>query len=96
VKQFVQTCWAAPSQWEGQLKDGRALYIRVRHGHLRVRISDGPTTDISHAVRGPTLLHEQLDELHESFMDTATMVQAVSGVLDFSRAPVPEAWTPES
>ena len=30
------TCIAAPSQWEGRTTDGRWVYIRYRHGRLRV------------------------------------------------------------
>ncbi len=31
-----KTCWACPAQWEGQLDDGRYIYIRYRWGYLQV------------------------------------------------------------
>lgn len=34
IDRIVQTCAACPSQWEGFLTDGRAFYIRFRHGSL--------------------------------------------------------------
>lgn len=34
IARIVQTCSSHPSQWEGYLADGRAFYIRYRHGHL--------------------------------------------------------------
>jgi hypothetical protein len=50
-----RTCTACPSQWEGQLDDGRALYARYRHGHLYVGIAD----TISSAVRDEQPLIDQ-------------------------------------
>lgn len=34
------TSLAAPSQWEGELEDGRFVYIRYRHGRGAVRTGD--------------------------------------------------------
>lgn len=36
VKALIKTCPAFPSQWEGVLEDGRAVYIRYRWGRLTV------------------------------------------------------------
>jgi len=41
------TCIACPSQWEGTLEDGRAIYARYRHGELSVGVGN----DINEAVR---------------------------------------------
>jgi hypothetical protein len=38
IATVTQTCGACPSQWEGQLVDGRPIYIRFRHAELSVRI----------------------------------------------------------
>ena len=39
VAQLEMTCGACPSQWEGELEDGRAIYIRYRWGRLGVVIA---------------------------------------------------------
>lgn len=38
IKNIVQTCYACPSQWEAETLDGKAVYIRYRHGVLSVRL----------------------------------------------------------
>ena len=40
IAKIVQTCIACPSQWEGEFEDGSKLYIRYRHGTLRVEKGD--------------------------------------------------------
>ena len=40
VKEITQTCFACPSQWEGKTIGGDEVYIRYRHGDLRVDIND--------------------------------------------------------
>lgn len=52
---LIKTCNACPEQYEGQLEDGRMVYIRYRHGYGSIRISDAPTSDIYHAVTGKEL-----------------------------------------
>ena len=52
VTTIKQTCSACPSQWEGTLSDGKMIYVRYRWGYLSIRVSPGPTTDISDAVGG--------------------------------------------
>ncbi len=37
---LAQTCNACPAQWEGELTDGRALYVRYRYGRLQVEAGD--------------------------------------------------------
>ena len=36
MKRFIRTCIACPSQWEGELDDGRWLYVRYRGGRFSV------------------------------------------------------------
>lgn len=36
IEHLTQTCGACPSQWEGELEDGRMLYIRYRWGYLSI------------------------------------------------------------
>ncbi len=39
VAKLEMTCGAFPSQWEGELVDGRAIYIRYRWGELVIAIA---------------------------------------------------------
>jgi len=50
VKNITQTCGACPSQWEGNLKDGRMFYARYRRGCLSIEISKEPTNDVYMAI----------------------------------------------
>ena len=34
LKSLEKTCFACPSQWEGQLENGEYIYIRYRYGSL--------------------------------------------------------------
>lgn len=43
VKSIIRTCYACPSQWEGETEDGRKVYVRYRHGLLSVGL--GATMD---------------------------------------------------
>ncbi len=43
VTRIVNTCLAAPSQWEGVTSDNRRIYVHYRHGSLRIGI--GHTQD---------------------------------------------------
>lgn len=68
-----QTCEACPSQWEGTLEDGRALYVRYRYGFLSFRLSPGPTEDVYDAVRGEEVWGQQVGDGLDGDMDTETM-----------------------
>jgi hypothetical protein len=39
VKTITQTCFACPSQWEGQTTNGDSIYVRHRWGTLRVDLN---------------------------------------------------------
>lgn len=36
IVKLVETCSAAPSQWEGELSDGRMFFVHYRHGTLSI------------------------------------------------------------
>ena len=84
VSTLRQTCLVAPSQWEGHLRDGRMYHVWYRHGHLWVHESVSPTEDVMDAVRGPRILDRNRGDLHDSYMDEATMVEETASVLDFT------------
>ena len=46
ILDLKQTCESCPSQWEGQLTDTRAIYIRFRNRNLTIQVSEvGGTVD---------------------------------------------------
>ena len=74
-KTLVKTCSACPSQWEGQLEDGRYVYIRFRWGHLSVRAS---AESIDEAVTGGEELYSGgPDDVHpfDGVMSTCEMLK---------------------
>lgn len=44
-KTLVKTCERWPAQWEGELTDGRQVYVRYRHGWLSIGL--GETMDLA-------------------------------------------------
>ncbi len=58
VSRIVNISLAAPSQWEGVTSDNRRVYIRYRHGSLRIGI--GQTQD--EAVTDGTTYTAQLGD----------------------------------
>jgi hypothetical protein len=85
VSRLRQTCLVAPSQWEGHLQDGRMYHVRYRHGHLWVHESAEPTEAGMDAVRGRRILDRMRGDLHDGYMDEATMVEETASVLDFTQ-----------
>lgn len=39
VAEDNKTCWGAPTQWEGTLKDGRSFYFRYRWGRAYLGVA---------------------------------------------------------
>lgn len=40
IKIIKQTCKNSPSQWDGELNDGREIYIRYRWGTIEVYVAN--------------------------------------------------------
>ena len=69
LRTLEKTCEACPAQWEGQLEDGRYVYVRYRWGVLRVGMGD--TKDQAIGDRG------SCTDFHDRFhgtMDTEAML----------------------
>lgn len=85
-----RTCLACPSQWEGTLEDGRAVYARYRHGELSIGVGD----DIDEAVRNArsdvAVYAEEIGEGLDGFMDFEELKVKLCGVLEFSAGLVVE------
>ncbi len=62
-----RTTWACPTQWEGELEDGRTLYARCRHGELSVGIGAGPDAAVANGMSKDALCHDLVEEAPMSF-----------------------------
>jgi hypothetical protein len=83
VTSLKKTCIACPSQWEGTLDDGRALYVRYRWGGLSV----GAGEDIDDAIsrwRDDALFEEDVGDGLDGFMDLPELKDHLRGLLDFA------------
>ena len=83
IKRLAQTCGACPSQWEGWLDDGRAIYVRYRWGYLSICISSEPTEDIYEAVRGEEIFGERLGGGWEGVLEVEELIEATKNILKF-------------
>jgi hypothetical protein len=83
VAALTNTCIACPSQWEGALDDGRAVYARYRYGGLSVGIGK----DIDEAVRkgmsDQALYASDVGDGLDGFMDFKELKAHLHGLLEF-------------
>jgi len=56
---------ACPAQWEGELNDGRMLYIRFRWVCLEIRVSPEPTDNIMEAVNGNVIYNKSISDAYD-------------------------------
>jgi len=79
------TCRACPSQWEGETEDGRAIYVRYRHGYLSAGVGstmdDAVTAGWNFEALGSepgdgVLIHsEKVTDENDGVMSTAEMLE---------------------
>lgn len=75
IQSLEQTCWAAPSQWEGRTVDDRPVYIRYRHGTLTVQV--GPVgASIDDALATVPIYDEDVGDKLGSVLDWDEVVDA--------------------
>lgn len=85
VIKLEKTCDACPSQWELTLEDGRMVYVRFRWGNFTANISPSPTTQISDAVSGESLLSlENFSDSLDGYLEESKMIEILSEKLNFS------------
>jgi hypothetical protein len=77
---LTQTCFACPSQWEGQLDDGRYVYIRYRWGMLKARTSLVSVNDA--VLQGEVLYSQAHGDALAGEMSTADMLQTIGAQYD--------------
>jgi len=70
LRELKQTCWACPSQWEIELKDGRYVYARFRWGDIGFGIGETLTKAVRNYNYG-----EQVSGEYDGVMNTKTMVK---------------------
>lgn len=85
------TSMAAPSQWEGQLADGRIIYVRYRHGRGVVRVGESAegarqgSIEIVFDSDGRATNTDPLgavphgnEQLHDGFLSTDTLLDLLT------------------
>jgi len=82
IKKLERTCFACPSQWEGELEDGRMIYIRYRWGCLEVSISKNTIKDVSDAVEGRPIYQKYIGGDYDGVMDNEEMLSILKDVIE--------------
>ena len=77
IKSLQQTCFACPSQWEGELEDGRFIYIRYRWGNLGFGIGNTLSEAIENYNYG-----EDLGKEFDGVMETNDMLRHLGDMAD--------------
>jgi hypothetical protein len=83
VLTLKKTCLACPSQWEGDLDDGRAVYARFRHGHLSVGIGETVERAVDNAMSGQALYEGQIGDGLDGIMDFEELKAHLRGLIEF-------------
>lgn len=84
IKELEKTCWACPSQWEGFLEDGRAIYIRYRWGYLSIRISKDETNEIQDAVCGEEIFGRQVGDGFGGVIELDAVLKLATDVIEYA------------
>jgi hypothetical protein len=83
VVSLRNTCIACPSQWEGTLEDGRAIYARYRHGELSVGVGDDINEAVRNGMSDQALYASDLGNGLDGFMDFRELKARLHGQLEF-------------
>jgi hypothetical protein len=78
-----KTCLACPSQWEGALEDGRAVYARFRHRHLSVAVGQTSKEAVDNAMSDQALYEGEIGDALDGFMDFEELKTHLRGLLEF-------------
>ena len=84
VVALTKTCLACPSQWDGVLEDGRAIYARYRHGALSVGIGDDPEEAVRNSWTERALYADYVGDGFDGFMNFDELKIHLHGLLEFS------------
>lgn len=83
VLSLKKTCSACPSQWEGALDDGGAVYARFRHGHLSVGIGETVERAVDNAMSDQALYEGEIGDGLDGFMDFEELKAHLRGLIEF-------------
>ncbi len=83
VTALKRTCLACPSQWEGTLEDGRAVYARYRHGELSIGVGDEIDEAVRNASSDIALYAGEVGDGLDGFMSFKELKAQLCGVLEF-------------
>jgi len=78
---LTRTCLACPSQWEGVLDDGRAIYVRYRHGELSVGIGGDIDDAVRNGMSDQALYAADIGDGLDGFMDVEELKTRLHGLL---------------
>ena len=78
-----RTCIACPSQWEGTLEDGRAIYARYRHGELSVGVGNDLNEAVRNGMSDQALYADHIGDGLDGFMDFEELKAHLCGLLEF-------------
>jgi hypothetical protein len=101
VVALKKTCLACPSQWEGTLEDGRAVYARYRGGALSVGVGGHIDEAVSNGMSDHALFADYVGDGLDGFMDFEELKTHLHGLLEFPTDLVVEnerepSWDPEA
>lgn len=95
-----RTCIACPSQWEGALEDGRAIYARYRHGELSVGVGNDIDEAVRNGMSDQALHADQIGDGVDGFMNFQELKAYLHGLLEFPADLVEHdhrpSWDPET
>lgn len=96
-----KTCTACPSQWEGALEDGRAIYARYRRGELSVGVGVGIDKAVGNGMTDQALYADYIGDGLDGYMDFEELKVHLHGLLEFPADLVVENerrpnWDPEA
>ena len=77
------TSIACPSQWEGTLEDGRAIYVRYRHGALSVGVGNDTDEAVRNSRSDHAVFEDYVGDGLDGFMDFEELKCHLHGLLEF-------------
>lgn len=83
VVAMKQTCSACPSQWEGELEDGRMLYVRYRWGELSAGVGEDIKAAVKNGRSEETLFFEHVGDGFDGSMTFEELKGHLQGLLEF-------------
>lgn len=85
-----KTSLACPSQWEGELEDGRMLYARYRHGEMSVGVGNDIEEAVRNGMSDQALHTSHIGDWLDGFMNFDELKFHLHGLLEFSMVLVVE------